>query len=357
MSKPGTGDRGLGTGGEGLASCPQPPAPSPRPLIHVACGVLCHPDGRVLMAQRPEGKVAAGWWEFPGGKIEAGESPRQALARELHEELGIELRAARPLIRFAHDYSNRRVVLDTWLVTAFDGEPVSREAQAFRWLPVAELALQHPVLPTVAPIAMALRLPSHYVFTPPQAELPQLLAGMARLPEASLLRLRRPALDDERYARLARELLPAVRRAGHSLMLDRAPELVRQLGAFGWHADSQRLRALSARPDELPLCIASVHDAAELLRARQLGFDAAVLGPVRPTASHPGAATLGWDGFAALRSEHALPVYALGGLAPDQLDTAQQHYAQGVAGIAAYWSSASGFGSSASLSPSATGIA
>jgi len=326
-----------------------------RPVIQVVCGVLCRPDGRVLMAQRPEGKIAAGWWEFPGGKIEAGESPREALARELHEELGVELREARPLIRFAHDYSNRRVILDTWKVTAFEGEPRSLEGQAFRWFEVDELAAQDPVLPTVAPIAQALRLPAHYVFTPPQASVSELVSGLAALPAGSLLRLRLPALGESEYAHRASQLLPVTRAAGLRLVLDGDPERAHRLGADGWHADSLRLRTLTARPAGLPLCLASVHDESELERAQRLGFDAAVLGPVLPTASHPDAAGLGWAGFRSLRAERPLPVYALGGLGPAQLEEALRHHAQGVAGIGAYWSSSSGLVSAAS--PSATGIA
>lgn len=312
-----------------------------RPVIHVACGVLCRADGTVLMAQRPEGKIAAGWWEFPGGKIEAGESPRDALARELQEELGVVLRTAEPLIRFGHDYSNRRVVLDTWRVTAFDGEPRSLEGQAFRWFAIDELALQQPVLPTVEPIAQALRMPPHYVFTPPSAGLGEITAGLAALPVAALLRLRLPALDDAAYAALAVALLPRAHAAGLRLLLDRDPALVTTLGADGWHADGRQLRTLDARPAGLPLALASVHDADELDRARVLGFDAAVLAPVLPTDSHPGAATLGWDGFRERRDESPLPVYALGGLGPADLDAARAHHAQGVAGIRAYWASGS----------------
>ena len=328
-----------------------------RPTIHVACGVLCRADGQVLMAQRPEGKIAAGWWEFPGGKIEAGELPRDALARELEEELGVVLRAAEPLIRFAHDYTNRRVILDTWRVTAFDGEPRSLEGQAFRWFAVDELALQRPVLPTVEPIAQALRLPVHYVFTPPAVNAATLLAGLGALPAGALLRLRLPSLGETAYADLAATLLPGVRAAGLRLLLDRDPALVAALGADGWHADGRNLRRLDGRPSGLPLAVASVHDAGDLERARALGFDAAVLAPVMPTASHPDAPTLGWDGFRESRGESPLPVYALGGLWPADLDVARAHHAQGVAGIRAYWSSGSSGSPGRPVPGSSTGIA
>ena len=162
-----------------------------KPLIHVACGVLVNAAGEVLLAQRPEGKIAAGWWEFPGGKIELGESPLQALTRELREELGVTVRQAKPLIRFRHDYSNRSIVLDTWRVTAFDGEPRGCEGQALRWLPVEQFADVSPLLPTVVPIEQALRTPAHYVFTPPQITPGELLAGLARLPRGRSFPFRR----------------------------------------------------------------------------------------------------------------------------------------------------------------------
>lgn len=309
-----------------------------RPLIQVACGVLVNAQGRVLSAQRPGGKIAAGYWEFPGGKIEPGETALMALTRELHEELGVTVREARPLIRFHHAYSNRDVILDTWLVTAFDGEPHSCEGQALAWLAPADLAGQQQALPTVAPIARALNLPVDYVFTPPQADPASIQAGLRRLPPKVLLRLRLPGLPDADYERVARELLPECRALDLRLILDREPQQVVVLGADGWHATTRTLATLSQRPlpDEL-LCLASAHSREELLRAQRLGFDAAVLGPVLPTASHPGAATLGWGGFSGVIDELPLPVYAIGGLGPADAEAAFRAYAQGVAGISAYW--------------------
>lgn len=309
-----------------------------KPLIDVACGVLVDGAGRVLLAQRPEGKVAAGWWEFPGGKIEAGETALAALTRELAEELDVLVQAAEPLIRFRHHYSNRTVVLDTWRVTGLTGEPRGCEGQALRWLPVTDFAELSPLLPTVTPIAQALTQPAHYVFTPPGIERAALLAGLPRLPPQAWLRLRLPALDDMAYERIARAVLPPARALGIAVFLDRDMAMVQALGADGWHCTSAGLRLLEQRPVAAEIrTAASVHNATELARAETLGFDAAVLGPVLATATHPGAATLGWTGFAALRADRPLPVFALGGLGPAQLADARAANAQGVAGIGAYW--------------------
>jgi 8-oxo-dGTP diphosphatase len=95
--------------------------------------------GRVLIAQRPAGRHMAGAWEFPGGKVAAGETPLQALARELREEIGVEVREARPLLRYRHAYPERVVLLDVWLVTAHSGEPRSLEGQPLRWEAVDRL--------------------------------------------------------------------------------------------------------------------------------------------------------------------------------------------------------------------------
>lgn len=307
-----------------------------KPVIHVACGVLVNAQGEVLLAQRPEGKIAAGWWEFPGGKIEQGESALQALTRELHEELGVTVRQAAPLIRFRHEYSNRTIVLDTWRVTAFDGEPQGCEGQALRWLPVDQFAKVAPLLPTVVPIERALRTPLHYVFTPPQITPSALLPGLAQLPPGAWLRLRQPALDEAQYEVLARQLVPAARALDIKVFLDRDPAQVTALDAAGWHGTSASLMRLLQRPDTL-LAAVSVHDAAQLEQAVALGFDAAVLGPVLATPTHPDAATLGWPGFAAVRGTAALPVFAIGGLDALQLDAARAVNAQGIAGISAYW--------------------
>ncbi len=297
-----------------------------RSYVHIAAGALLDARGNVLICQRPAHKLYPGEWEFPGGKVEAGEDPRAALARELHEELGIRVTAARPLIRLRHVYPELSVDLDTWLVAGFDGEPRSNEHPQSAWVPPDELP-RWKLLAADRPIVNALRLPAQMVFSPPELPMPRLVAAAPYL-----LRLRLPGLDDAAYHSRARAHDPL------TLVLDRDPEQAVALGAAGFHATAERLRALRARPVPADRWFGvSCHGAADLERAAQLGADYAVLGPVQATATHPGARPLGWDGFAALAVGAGLPVYAIGGLGPADLEQAWHHGGQGVAGISAFW--------------------
>ncbi len=123
---------------------------SDRPVTEVAVGVLIQPDGRFLLTSRPDGKVYAGYWEFPGGKLEAGESVAQALTRELHEELGIEALSIQPWKSELVDYPHALVRLNFCKVTSWRGELQMREGQSFAWqqLPVQ----MTPVLPGAVPV-------------------------------------------------------------------------------------------------------------------------------------------------------------------------------------------------------------
>ena len=102
--------------------------------VHVAAAVIRGTDGSILIARRADTQHQGGLWEFPGGKVEAGESVEAALARELKEELGITVEVARPLIKVQHDYPDKQVLLDVWEVSAFSGEPHGVEGQPLAWL-------------------------------------------------------------------------------------------------------------------------------------------------------------------------------------------------------------------------------
>lgn len=322
-----------------FASMPNIEPENARQTIEVACGVIVGDDGEVLLAQRPAGKLAGGKWEFPGGKIEPGESAAEALGREMDEELGIRVEAATFLARLQQRYHGRMVLLDTWRIDAYEGRPVARESQKLAWVPPARVP-NYDVLPSCWKVLAALQLPKCYVFTPADQALEEWFPSIGALPHNALLRLRRPKLNDDRYYSEAVHLLPVCVRNGLSLVLDRDPAHVASLGAAGWHADGEALQALKRRPlSHGYWCLASTHDATQLRQAWQADLDAAVLGPVQETPSHPGGSPLGWGAFSTLARQAGLPVYAIGGVGPDDLPIGswQEGGIQRIAGITAYW--------------------
>ena len=299
--------------------------------LEVAAAVIEGPNGRFLMASRPEDKVYACWWEFPGGKVEAGETARQALERELREELGIQVTEAWPWLNRTYVYPHAHVMLRFFRVTAWRGDPYPQEGQQLAWT-LAEALDVAPILPANGPILKALSLPLEYA-----------ISDVAGLGESEFLRrldlrlatglklvqLREKALSPAAFRSLAETVATCCRDRGARLMLNGHTDLARSLGA-GVHLDSTRLMACTARPD-LEWVGASCHNPEELAHAAELELDFVVLSPVLPTASHSGAETLGWARFSEYLVDYPLPVYALGGLAMADLVTARSLGAHGVA--------------------------
>ncbi len=317
-----------------------------RGRLHVAVGAIVRAD-EVLISLRDKRLHQGGKWEFPGGKLEPGESVTAALARELQEELGLTPVTSRPLIRIPHSYPDREVLLDVWKVTDFRGEPHHREGQPLRWVRMATLD-EYEFPEANRPIVAALRLPERWAITPPGAPpLTWIVDRAARhLRVGDYVLLRAPQLGPADYTRWVGPIVPALRELGISSVLTSDAAEVEALGAAGLHLSSRRLAALDHRPIRQGLWLSSAcHDAAELARAAVLPVDLALISPVRETTSHPGARVLDWSGFAALAERAAMPVYALGGVGPGDVETAWQHGGQGVAGISGFWGDAvAGFG-------------
>ena len=313
-------------------------------VIAVAVGILEDAHGRILVGRRPDHKHQGGKWEFPGGKIELGETMPAALARELHEELGINLQAACPMLRVRHQYPDQNVLLDVWRVTEYTGEPHGREGQSLRWVDTAELAQLD--LPSAdIPILRALQLPTFYLITDSQRYgKSEMLARIERALRAGaqLLQIREPHLSAEEYLDYARTVCVLAHRYGARVLLNAEAALVESCEADGVHLSSRRLMSVSARPLPVPYLVsASCHDATELAQAERVEADFALLSPVLPTASHPGAKALGWEHFAQLRLQSDIPVYALGVMQPQHFPQARSHGGQGVAMIGGIWEAAS----------------
>ncbi|MEO6263537.1 MAG: Nudix family hydrolase [Luteimonas sp.] len=309
------------------------------PIIEVVAGVITDAHGRILLARRTEGRDLAGLWEFPGGKREPGETPEAALARELHEELGIQVGPGTPLIAVPQQYPHKRLRLDVRRIASWRGTPKGHEGQALAWVPQHKLA-SYAMPPADRPVVAALLQPDRYLITPTPGDDASWLAALQRALAGGIRRVQlraAPAIAPPRWRTLLHKAVQCCQAADADVLLNGDIALARELG-IGVHLRAVQLRELQQRPLPDGLAVAaSCHDADELRHAQRLGCDFAVLGPLRPTPTHPGAAGIGWSGFAALRERVSLPIYAIGGMAVDDIAAARAHGGQGIAAIRGLW--------------------
>lgn len=311
-------------------------------VIEVVAGVITDKRGRILLSRRTPNRDMPGLWEFPGGKREPGETPEAALARELDEELGIQVTVGAPLMAVPQRYPSKRLRLDVRHVARWEGVPRGREGQALAWVAPDKLG-RYSMPPADLPVVAALQAPDRYLVTPPPDDddmvwLQSLDAALRR--GIRRVQLRLPGIPQERQETLLRQAVIRCHRQDAQLLFNGPIANALAAGA-GVHLTSAALRDHHERPVPVatPLA-ASCHDADDLARAAALCCDFVVLGPVVETASHPGMPGIGWTEFAHLRETSALSIYAIGGMTPDDIPEARRHGAQGIAAIRSLWTPA-----------------
>lgn len=322
-----------------------------RKVTHAAVGVIKREDGCVLLAERPVGKPWAGYWEFPGGKVEEGETPQQALKRELQEELGIEVTLLYPWLTRSFDYPAKydakgqlespakTVKLHFFIVTKWNGEPHGLENQQLIWQ-LPESIEVSPMLPANAPIFAALNLPSYYAISN-LSELGEDLF-FERLQISldnglKILQLREGQLSTEAFEAFAERVIKLATPHGAKVLINSSHKSAFSLlHVAGIHFSAADLMQLQSKPSEM-ICGASCHNDKELAYAAALGLDYVMLSPVKATRSHPEDVPLGWANFSGLIDDYALPVYALGGMLPVDMHEAKSHGAHGIAMLRSAW--------------------
>jgi 8-oxo-dGTP diphosphatase len=300
-------------------------------VVEVAAAVIQRPDGAFLLAQRPQGKVYAGYWEFPGGKAEPGEPVARALVRELHEELGIDVETAYPWLTRVFTYPHATVRLNFFRVTRWRGEPHPKEDQAIAWQHL-EQDMVSPMLPANAPVLASLALPAEYAVTDATrwgsaAMLDKLERRLRQ--GLKLVQVREPGLGSEQLRLFLEETLARTKGYGCKVMV-KSPHP----GADGIHFTAAELMRLKQKPAS-GLVAASCHTREELERAMRLELDFAIVGPVKEKA---GSVPLGWERFAAMVRGSSIPVYAIGGLTRADMENAWRAGAHGLAMIRGAWS-------------------
>lgn len=310
-------------------------------IVEVAAAVMLRAGGsEFLLAQRPVGKVYAGYWEFPGGKVEPGESVRDALVRELQEELGITVTACHPWLTRQHVYPHATVRLNFWRVTAWQGEigiTAPLEHSAVDWQRRGAAASVAPILPANGPILKGLALPETMLISSLDETSPAAwLARLERRLQSSgdvlppLVQVRDKTLPATERAAFAAAVVELAHRYGAPVVINDDPALAAACGADGVHLSAATLAACKERPD-FAWVGASCHTAAEIARAGELGLDYALLSPVMATPTHPEHPGLGWPEFARRGTGNTLPLFALGGMRETLRDSACLHGAHGIA--------------------------
>lgn len=306
--------------------------------VEVAAGVIFRSDGTFLLGRRAPGTFYPGYWEFPGGKVEPGESAADALARELDEELGIRVSEMRPWIVRRHDYEHASVTLRFFEVSSWSGEVGDKVHDALNWQ-LPGHATVAPMLPANGPVMKALALPRFMGIT--QASQVGVAVQLAQLDAAlvdglRLIQVRENALAPEALLHFTREVVARASEHGALVVVNGDAELARNAGAQGLHMKSAALSQSVARP-EFEWVGASCHSRAELERVAELELDYALLGPVKATKTHPGVQGMGWERFAELAEDLPMPVLGLGGLSEADMVAARIAGAHGLASIRSAW--------------------
>jgi 8-oxo-dGTP diphosphatase len=310
----------------------------PQHLVDVAAAVIERADGTFLLQQRPNGKIYAGYWEFPGGKVNRGEPITGALHRELSEELGIEVELAYRWITRVFAYEHATVRLHFFRVVRWRGDPKPNEKQLLSWQPKDGPLTVSPMLPANVPVLKSLSLPLSLGITcATELGIDVALEALQRaiLRGLRLVQVRDKNLSRPVRAEFATQVAQAMQVIGGITMINDDPQLAAALNA-GLHLTSNQLMSIGMRPD-FEWCSASCHNVLELVKAAHLGLDFVLLGPVHRTPTHQELGGLGWDQFTDLIRDYPIPVFALGGVQMANLDESRRMGAHGVAMLRGAW--------------------
>ncbi|MFC3153528.1 Nudix family hydrolase [Litoribrevibacter euphylliae] len=289
-------------------------------VVHVAVAVIERENGDICIAKRADHQHQGGLWEFPGGKVEAGETITQALQREIHEELGIDVLAHSPLISVRYRYTDKHVLLDVHRIHQFEGEPHGKEGQPVVWCPKSQLK-NYEFPAANKGILNALILPKQVAILDPISNEQVEYLTQSYAPDELVIYVR-----DENKSEFLTQL---------SDLKDKGYPVLQKNDPLMAHLTSAQLNSLEDRPDVIWLS-ASCHNEAEIEKANALEVDFIFISPVQVTPSHPGGDVLGWDKFQELAELAHMPAYALGGVDMQDMEHALALGAQGIAGIRAF---------------------
>ncbi len=305
--------------------------------IEASVGIIFSQSCQLLMAKRPLSKTWSGYWEFPGGKIESGEAPLEALRRELQEEIGISVIDAKKWIVRRYTYEGYEVTLHFYKVTKWSGKIEAQEKQKLAWVSPDANNIS-PILPANDLIFKAISLPDMYAITNEYEYSGNFLKKVKKKLKNGLrlIQVREKAISKKAYIELTKEIIEMAGNFNAKVMINSDINLAYKLNADGIHLNSSLLHRLSEKPKDL-IVSASCHTAFDLEKAIKMDLSFVVLSPVQKTQSHPNATPIGWDDFGKITQNCSIPVYALGGMKNNDIKKAFNTGAVGIASQRAIW--------------------
>jgi len=311
-----------------------------KECIHVVVGVIRNNHNEILVSRRKPNTHLENFLEIPGGKVEQGELPFEALKRELNEELAIQVTKASQLIQIPYQYTKFKLLLDVFVVDEYTGTIESNEGQEVLWKSID--ILDDAEFPEANfGILRAIKLPELYPITPSYSADENYFdhfENIVNKNDIKIIQLRSHELDQEEFRLLAKRCAEKCKKHSVKLILNRELKSIKDLEFTGIHLTSKKLQALNKRPLGSEYIIgASCHNTAEVEKANMLKLDYIFIGPVEQKSNSQTSDVLSWDGFAELSSKSIMPAYALGGMQPNDIPACVQSGGQGIAAIRSFW--------------------
>ncbi len=305
--------------------------------IEASVGIIFNESFQLLMAERPQSKTWSGWWEFPGGKIEKGETPLEALKRELKEEIGISVIDAEKWIVRKYAYEGYEVTLHFYKVTQWSGNIEAKEEQKISWV-LPDNNKVSPILPANDLIFKAISLPDTYAITNAYEYSGNFLNKVEQKLNngLGLIQIREKAISKNAFIDLTKEIIQMAGNFDAKVIINSDINLAYKLNADGVHLNSSLLHSLSEIPKDL-IVSASCHSARDIEKAMTMDVSFVVLSPVQKTQSHPNTTPIGWDSFSKITQNYSIPIYALGGMKQNYIENAFNAGAIGIASQRAIW--------------------
>jgi len=306
--------------------------------VNVSVAVLINANHQVLLGQRPPPKSWEGWWEFPGGKIEKGETSVDALYREIYEEIGVKISQFKKWVTRKYSYGGNDITLHFFKVQKWEGEVTSKENQKLVWTYLKNPNV-FPILPANLFVQKAFDLPKYYAITNLSETSKKVFFNQLQNKITNglkMIQVREKNISFNEFKIFSKEVIKICKPKNVKVIINSDVNLAYEIKSDGVHLTSKDLISIKTKPKNL-IVSASCHTQEEINIAEKLNIHFVVLSAVNKTKSHPNTKPIGWNKFQTIANKTNIPIYALGGLSTEDYEVALENGAVGIASQRSIW--------------------